>query len=578
MGSSDTTPKLASFHLTAVYPFLVEDAVAAGRRTELERFQDVLFSDVEAAPGWEFRSPDDLEAHRLGRWFFREVRTLFLPDLTTGAAPRKPGDACPLLPKFRWLRCSDLSLALLGKPKPANWRLGLAEEAPKKAKNAAPGEVLDQDTEAEQAPKKAKNAVLRVSLYPRGLKFEAFALVSHIGACLLAFRITAEKNLLTLRQAMGLTHFGALAGHSSKCLVLLPHELHGKAASDGTLLLEDDQLEKCWSAVPPGAQVNPSMPPLPSFATVLRDQVLGHFGSPATYPALAGKLPVVTCLQLPGDKGAPPLPPELEWTCARLHRHPDDSAIVAPEGWDRSESLITTVPVTGTQKFLVTSEGAVALGCRKTTFDEQWPNRVAHEYFATYLIALHQSLVAQDISWRSFTRHRRDCDSDIGYDEALFRRFREFDTEYNFVRVSDQSNIQALYSGVREALRVEEAAREVRNELSAWVEGQVREQQTRLNRKQEDLNEEQRNLNSLAVVVTLASAATLFIGLNLTFFDHDSAVRAFSLKGLVWFWAPAAAVVAVARREPARSHLRHVWRYLVTGEPPTPRRPARRDR
>jgi hypothetical protein len=255
----------------------------------------------------------------------------------------------------------------------------------------------------------------------------------------------------------------------------------------------------------------------------------------------------------------------IEALLARCNRHPSMSDMVplCLHELQQAEEF-QTVPITGSQRLHVTCEGLTAFGYAVTPFDFQWPQRVGQEYLLTFLLALHQSVVCQELSWRSYS-HR----DGVRDNEALVKSYLEYVTQYESALASPQFNIQRLYRCSRTALGVERISHEVREELAAWMENEQRR--------------EQGTLNSMALGAVLAGVATLFVGLPLSYFNNDSNVALFwgsgsEAPGLLWFWTPLALLAGMAlARSSIRKHLGRVWT-LVWGDSAARKRPRLRGR
>lgn len=210
------------------------------------------------------------------------------------------------------------------------------------------------------------------------------------------------------------------------------------------------------------------------------------------------------------------------------------------------EPRVRTLRVAGARRFHLSCDGFLAISTSDDAWEfERWPKRVEAEYTMCYALALLQSVVVQDISWRAYSRASRRRDSLEKHNALLYRRFCEFDTTYNFTRVSQQSNVQSVYELSRAALGVPELTAEVREELSMWIEGETQK--------------EQRALNAMAVIALLSTMATAIIGLNVKEFSGDAALTSSSR----WFWGPiVVAIVAVAVTRRGRRSVALAAKYL----------------
>lgn len=563
-GNEYPDPGLVSYRLDVVYPYLLEaefrSAGSPSWRQWLQQHQCTMDYDGP----WTAVCPEELESKSLGRWFFREVRALFYDEQLDGEPRGVPGKG-RLIPKFHWMTYRDTTNgASRGRSLPvlSHYRLGIVA-----------------------SHSRGSQRHLRIRLLPQGLSLNVKALVSAAGVVFLIFRLACKKGL-SLSDGMLLNYLCAHGNPVGKSLVLVPTAGAGAmsrrrhesgAPKDSALLPLSDELEKCLTLWP---EDNPDRSPLlevgRSLPEMLRASLAREMGGVNTYPASHGRLPVSSHFLLPpiGGEGRAKLSEEeasrfdaLEGLVARCHRHPSTSEVLPVPLSHLQGPEFRTVHVTGSQRFHVTMEGVHAFGFAETAFDRsQWADRTGKEYLLTYLIALHQAVVIQDLSWRSYTRVDGTRDN-----EPLYEAFLQYNTEYDFSVVSPQFNVQRLYRTSREVLSVPQTAEEVRSELSGWAENETRKEQEKLNREQKKLNDEQRNLNSLAVLAFLVALATFFLGLNLGYFNADSRVSLFwggaeEAPGLLFVWLPAILVAAAAFfHGPLRQHLTRVWKMFWKG-------------
>lgn len=199
--------------------------------------------------------------------------------------------------------------------------------------------------------------------------------------------------------------------------------------------------------------------------------------------------------------------------------------------------------VTRAQRIHLSCAGMVAWGYCETNFDvSHWNERLDREYFLTFVLALHQNLCLQDLSWKSYSHADDSRDN-----EVLNKLFREFTTDYDFSIASHQFNIQRVYRTARDVLGVERLSEEVRAELAHWLESESRE--------------EQRLLNSVAVIAFLLGLGTWFVGLDLSYFNNDSMVTLGWDEGrpsaYAWMLLPFLVIIAISATSRG---LRQHWR------------------
>jgi hypothetical protein len=544
-------PVLPDFHLWAVVPYFLEGTDNRDRKALLERIRDMKSSPGR---GWILQAPsEDPHASELLRWFYHEVRSLFVQEEGAGQGPLP--EEGPISPKFRWLE-----------PKP--------EEGPR---GELPPGIPDLSA--------WKTGVLDRAGHLRPLRHLAFekvrVLLSNAGVVMVVLSFKGKD--LPLSDAMLASYVLAHGDASDQALVLVPHATISEAQKrrheaavaagtrvDGNAPLPMTETELARMVHLGTTEGNPrrskeTAVPGASLPRMIRDDLARMLDASRTLLATHGRVPVVTHYLLPWPEGTDIEGPAadalrksyepLEVLAARCLRHPDDARILPlPLETIQCEEF-QTIPVTGSQRFHVTCEAMTAFGYACTPFDQtNWCHRVASEYLLTFLLALHQAVACQDLSWRSYTRKDGQRDN-----EALVSAFLEYTTEYDFGLVSPQFNIQRLYRASRTALGVERIEEDVRRELDAWIENEQRV--------------EQGTLNSLALLAVLASIATIFLGLGLSPFSNDAKITLFTAEGdkvpgLLFFWLPLAVVtVVVAVKRSLRRHVVRVWELFWRGRP-----------
>lgn len=400
---------------------------------------------------------------------------------------------------------------------------------------------------------------------------------------------------LQLRDAMNLTYYASLCQiySTNTFLGLVPADLaptSGTRAIGAERWLPPEALKRCLHLHPEPSSLDfdekQSYGPIRlkltdlggSLPARLCARMMTELGSHKTYIATKGKVPVASLYvidQQTVPAGSADALRELEGLAARCLRHPASSPIVPLPLRDLETEEFQVFRVSGSQTLYTSCEGLCAFGTNATQFDERfWPMRVGSEYLLTFLLVLHQALICQDISWKSYTDANRSREAggpgSARNTEALVKQFHEFNTDYNFSVVSHQYNIQRLYRCARVALGVERTIGGIHSELMAWLEAESRE--------------EQQALNSLAVFSILFSAAALFANCNLNEFNKDarlSLTQAITghppppdeadrtTSALGWFVGPLLSVVVflfiMARRGSLKRHMRRVRRLFLGG-------------
>lgn len=546
MNASFPNPVVKNLSITALFPYNIETPnPCLGRENRLDEFRKRLQNkNLRLPDGWHDRGPDDFRKHRLDRWFYREIRCLLIGnDDNDGIRnPAASGKDFFSSARFRWLTHPQYHVKLSGS------RLYVAL-----IKGLSPNKTPE---------------TMNVDILGKVSDMELIGLFSDIGTAILAVRWTLVD--LRLREALDAIHHSSLVEESTSAIAIISDHNEvirslRKTANDknegnagkGRFRFQStpDKLKEDCLLVPP--IYSEGTGGLPSLILRMREDLFNAFDVPAYYSASRGRIPVVVNLDLDHHSKSETLTVndsqwrQIEWLCARLMRHPaaTDKGWIVPPDEKYTDPAIVTIRPTGSRSLYLSSEGFVSLGLLATEFDANWNARMKQEYFITYLIALHQSMVLQHISWLSFNRSFTGKTSETAYHDSLFRMFREFDTSFCFTRISNHVNIQAVYEATRKVLGVTANSEEVRSELQNWIDSELRE--------------EQRNLNALAVIAILFSSAVFLPSLNFTIFNRDSAISASEWNGL-WYWIPAALtlVFSVCTKR-IREHWTRAIRYLI---------------
>jgi hypothetical protein len=521
--------KVKRLTVTALFPYNLEESGNAG----ISSFQEKMREGGKLPDGWEERDSGELKTFRLGRWFFREVQNLLFNDSDHTTR------------KMRWLRYPHYQRKLdekQGRP------LYIV--------------VLNPFIEGKQADE------YKVRVLGPVKDLELFALAAEIGTMTLGVRWRQDN--LALQAAMDTIHFSSLTDGSQSLIAFIsgnneklfaelkpPRDNTAAQASEKDTLLTftatKEELADCL-LLPPVDYVKV----FPSIVDQIWKEMESPFSLPGKYLATKGRVPLVVNLDLEEEKlfleseGAREQWRQLEWLCSRFFRHPKASGpgktwvYPLPEG-TTTDSPIATIRPTGTRGIHLSSEGLMSIGFLGTDFDNEWHLRMANEYFFAYIIALEQSIILQGISWRSYSRGN-DAQARKDDPDCLFKFFTEFDTSYNFSRISNHGTIQSVYEAARKTLGVAETIQEVRSELQDWIEYEQRE--------------EQQNLNALAVIAILVSAATFIISLNLKTFTNDSAIAVDSRKVFFLVVPTLIVVITALVNGVMRRHLNRALKYL----------------
>jgi hypothetical protein len=568
-------PSVLKFGVWLVFPYLFDlgpDSFAAfqGRCVELGARLgkgQVIEGDVQL----RVRLPGALQARgELDRWFIREVSALLRSSVER---PDEQGRN-----KFLFLGFDQA-----GKPLEQGYKLAVLK-APRWG--GASGDLVAEVFEH------AELEILGVLTQAGAVMLLVHARLTELPGEA-AGRPGAPE--LSLRDAMNLTYYASLCQiySTNTFLALIPGDL--APPSPGSLralrehVIPGDALARCLHLHPDPslAEADDKQGYGPvrlkigdlggSLPERLCERITRQLGPYKTYVATKGKVPVASMYVIdPSTTGADVEALRvLEGLAARSLRHPASSPIVPLPLRDIEAEEFQVFRVSGSQTFYISCEGLCAFGSNATLFDERfWPQRVGSEYLLTFLLVLHQALICQDISWKSYTdanqSREKEGPRNARNTEALIKQFHEFNTDYNFSVISHQYNIQRLYRCARVALGVERTISGIHSELMAWLEAESRE--------------EQQALNSLAVFSILFSAAALFANCNLNEFNKDARLSlTHALTGappsaedadktssaLGWFVAPALVVLifaaVMARRGSLGRHARRIRRLFLGG-------------
>ena len=190
-----------------------------------------------------------------------------------------------------------------------------------------------------------------------------------------------------------------------------------------------------------------------------------------------------------------------------------------------------------------------------------------------HLIAYHQSILCQELSWSSFTKsssaNPERSEEEIQRLKQLNARYIEFCTHYDFRIISNQINHQKIYRVSREVLGVIDCINEVSDEINSRLENELLEEQRKLSKEQQEFNKKQTSFNSLAVIFFLLGCSTFLVNINLTVFTKDATI-AWDFRGdtisqklkSLWFWAPVALTFLMLIFKSIRTHIIEVIKLL----------------
>ena len=237
----------------------------------------------------------------------------------------------------------------------------------------------------------------------------------------------------------------------------------------------------------------------------------------------------------------------IESLYARCMRHPSTSEIVPIPHKDFQCDEFKSLSITGSQRVHLSCENALAFGVDETEFSSQWLPKWRSEYLTTFLIAFHQSVLAQDLSWSSFKEVGSDRNN-----EVLNKRFQQYMTNFDFSVVSNNLNHQKVYRTAREVLGVIKMNSEIEVELTSWLSTQR--------------NEKQEGFNSIAAVFLILGLSTFIVNLNLKPFTSDAEIHPLNGWDALWFWVPLALGFSLIFLKSVRKHFINTFKLLFKFE------------
>jgi len=433
----------------------------------------------------------------------------------------------------------------------------------------------------------------KVTPFPNGMQLEAFFLISNAGVIMLVIKILPPKkekrlSTISLLQAMDLNYNLAHPNNFKDIPILVPNGLFTESKNQesddiGKCTFSDEDIQKCLKLWPHREardgnerddeiivgekKSNPSKIILQSFPEKLKDGILEalaeKYKNPLdTYHASRGRTTLFTRYLLSEDdflRYDDSSIDKLEALCSRCMQHPETSDIRPLSTDNLKGAEFKTMHLTGSQRIHLSCESALSFGINLTDYSEPWQDRWGASFLLCYLIAYHQSILCQELSWSSF---KKSLDSDVEDSRnlsALYDRFIEYCTHYDFSVISIQLNQQRLYRMSREVLGVPAITKEVEDEIQTRLDARRNELQEKFSKKQE-------NFNSLAVVFFLLGCTTFLLNLNLKPFSSDAEIAWDFSEGMesLWFWIPVGLTSMLLVVPKIRNHLLRVLKLLFT--------------
>ena len=610
--SGDIPLDQTQFGTWMLFPYVCKDLSGDKRPRFAKAVQEF---DMPAGSGFKKGAPEDyLKRGQLDRWLLKEPRALFRKD----GDDENDKEEVPRSPRMRWILWDKES-----------WEYPFLVESDERI------EKNEEDGKQSGSPKSynyrlalLETKTRTVTPFPNGMQLKAFSLISNAGAIIVVIKILPPKSQksssISLKQAMDLNYNLAHSNNFKDIPILFPNGLLTKSKNqeihdNGECAFSDQDIEKCLKLWPhrkarDGKErddeiivgeknSNESKIVLQSFPEKLKDGIVHalaeKYEDPLdTYQASRGRTTLFTRYLLSKadslryhDSSID----KLEALCSRCMQHPETSDI-RPLPTDQLEGEeFKTMHLTGSQRIHLSCESALSFGINLTEYSEPWQDRWGSGFLLCYMIAYHQSILCQELSWASFKKSI-DSDAEDSRDlRALYNRFIEYCTHYDFSVISIQLNQQRLYRLSREVLGVPAITKEVEDEIQTRLDAQRNELQLNLNHKQQAFNDlqekcilkqqafnegqvefveqqkkflkSQENFNSLAVVFFLLGCSTFLLNLNLEPFNKDALIAwDFSDKYAplesLWLWVPVGLTLILFLVPKIREHLLRVVKLL----------------
>lgn len=599
--SGDIQLDAEHFGTWMLFPYVCKDLTGDKKNLFAKAIQTFEVNEDE---GFRNSPPEDqLKRGQLDRWLLKEPRALFRKDRDD--ENEYGDDEVPKSPRMRWMLWDK-----------ETWKYPFVVESEGRKekledKGIQTGNPRSYDLRIALLNTKTRS----VTPLPNGMQLEAFSLISNAGVIMLVVKVlpprAKKSSSVSLQQAMDLNYNLAHTYNFKDIPILFPNGLltpskNQQIQASGSCVFSDQEIEKCLTLWPHRKAreekeqddeidlgehklKNKSKVVLKSFPEELKGSIIRaikqKYEPPLdTYQASRGRTTLFTRFLLPEDDALRydhASIDKLEGLCSRCMQHPQTSQIVPLPTERLKGEEFKTMHMTGSQRIHLSCESALSFGINKTDYSGPWQDRWGSGFLLCYLIAYHQSILCQELSWSSF---KKSVESDV--DESrdlneLYHRFIEYCTHYDFSVVSIQLNQQRLYRLSREVMGVPAIAKEVGDEIQTRLDTQRNQLQKKFNQKQQDFNDgqsdfvkkqdkflkSQENFNSLAVVFFLLGCSTFLLNLNLEQFTEDAKIAwDFSDKDTplesLWLWVPVGLTVVLFLVPRIRSHLFRVVKLL----------------
>ncbi|MDG1324580.1 MAG: hypothetical protein P8P49_02355 [Opitutales bacterium] len=550
-----------------IFPFVCKQMREIGYEDKFfEAFNDAAVN-MKLPRGFKSKAPiTEIERKNLDRWLLKEPRALFREDEDDESESSPTFHGAKESPRFSWITMNQSEWSKIlntkGKPLLNNCKIGMLNTAEK---------TLEQ--------------------LPVGL--ESFSLVSKMGIILVIVGIKGKS--ISLEKVMNLNYHLAHPKNHGLIPILVPHSLLTKEKNEenqnnGFISFSSEDVSQCLSLWPKIRNrkdgrneekikwgKNDSVV-LKSFSELIKEDIVESISKRfeqnlikngarkkylknmkglrendnliSVYEASRGRTSLFSSILFSKKEYSRMGKEEragIESLYARCMRHPSISEIVPLSYQDFQSDEFKSLNITGSQRVHMSCENALAFGVDETEFSSQWLPKWRSEYLTTYLIAFHQSVLAQDLSWSSFKEVGSDRNN-----EVLNKRFQQYMTNFDFSVVSNNLNHQKVYRKAREVLGVIKMNSEIELELISWLSTQR--------------NEKQEGFNSIAAVFLILGLSTFVVNLNLKPFTNDAEIHPFNGWGALWFWVPLALGFSLLFLQSVRKHFMSTFKLLFKFE------------
>ena len=556
------------FNSRMIFPFVCKQMREIAYDDKVyEAFSDAAVY-MDLPKGFKSAAPiSEIERKNLDRWLLKEPRALFREDEDDESEISPEFHGAKKSPRFSWISMNQGEWAKIlnskGKPLLNNCKIGMLNTKER-----------------------------RFELLPVGL--ESFSLVSKMGIILVIIGIKGKS--VELEKVMNLNYHLAHPKNHGLIPILVPHSLLTKEKNEenqqnGFISFSSEDVSQCLSLWPKVRNRKKKRNDneisdekikwgknetvvLNSFSELIKEDIVKSISQKfdenlvkkgsrkkylknikglrkndnliSVYEASRGRTSLFSNILLSKEEYSRMGKGErvgIESLYARCMRHPSTSEIVPVSYQDFQGDEFKSLSITGSQRVHLSCENALAFGVDETDFSSQWLPKWSSEYLTTYLIAFHQSVLAQDLSWSSFKEVGSDRNNKV-----LNQRFQQYMTNFDFSVVSNNLNHQKVYRTAREVLGVIKMNSEIEDELTSWLSTQQ--------------NEKQEGFNSIAAVFLILGLSTFVINLNLKPFTNDAEIHPFKDWDALWFWIPLALGFSLLFLKSVRKHFISTFKLL----------------